>query len=42
VVGANYLPAELRGYTFYTPSERGYELRMKERWMWLRGEKKDA
>jgi putative ATPase len=31
-----YLPKELQGVTFYEPSDRGYELRMSERWEWLR------
>jgi putative ATPase len=34
-----YLPEELQGVTFYEPSDRGYETRMKERWEWLRTRK---
>jgi len=34
-----YLPKELQGVTFYEPSDRGYEVRMKERWEWLRTRK---
>lgn len=34
-----YLPKELQGVTFYEPSDRGYELRMRERWEWLRTRK---
>jgi putative ATPase len=34
-----YLPKEIQGLTFYEPSDRGYELRMKERWEWLQTRK---
>jgi putative ATPase len=42
VEGVEYLPEQLQGNTFYEPSERGYELRMKERWQWLRREREHA
>lgn len=42
VDGVDYLPEQLQGSIYYEPSERGYELRMKERWQWLRREGEHA
>ena len=38
VYGVQYLPEEVGQPTFYEPSERGYELRIRERMERLRGE----
>lgn len=37
-VRQQYLPDELKGCTFYRPSENGYEIQIQQHMSWLRGE----